>query len=181
MRKSLIVVASALLFGVGAADVGNPKLGYDDEVYAGLVHPDDLRPRPARRNYPACRPGRGDDRCIQLYERGVRERLARWNQPTGGWNGNVRMARAERRERWRARQHQRAGHRRAAMHHDRRVEQNRVDQRQVRHLRPDRVRVDERPAHSVRIREMQPREDSRIERGGPYERVRGERTGTPGI
>jgi hypothetical protein len=26
--------------------------------------------------YPACRPGRGDDNCIQLYERGVREELA---------------------------------------------------------------------------------------------------------
>lgn len=28
--------------------------------------------------YPACEPGRGDDRCIQLYERGVRQSLAQW-------------------------------------------------------------------------------------------------------
>lgn len=172
MRKSLIVVASALLFGVGAADVSNPKLGYDDEVYAGLVHPDDLRPRPARHNYPACRPGRGDDRCIQLYERGVRERLARWNRPTGGWNGNVRMARAERRERWRARHHQRGAHARPVMHREHRVEQLR---------RPMREHVDERrPVHGVRVPELR-REVIHIERHAPHERVRGERTGTPGI
>ncbi len=28
--------------------------------------------------WPACRPGPGDDRCIQLYERGVREAYAQW-------------------------------------------------------------------------------------------------------
>jgi len=29
--------------------------------------------------WPACRPGRGDDRCIQLYERGVRAAFAQWS------------------------------------------------------------------------------------------------------
>ena len=47
----------------------------------------DLAPRPAAGNYPACRPGPGDDHCIQLYERGVQERLASWSQPTGGFAG----------------------------------------------------------------------------------------------
>jgi hypothetical protein len=28
--------------------------------------------------YPACEPGRGDDHCIQLYERGVAQSLAAW-------------------------------------------------------------------------------------------------------
>ena len=44
----------------------------------------DLTTRPAADNYPPCAPGPGDDRCIQLYEPGVRMALASWNQPTGG-------------------------------------------------------------------------------------------------
>jgi hypothetical protein len=32
-------------------------------------------------------PGPGDDRCIQLYEPGVRAELANWTQPTGGFIG----------------------------------------------------------------------------------------------
>ena len=47
----------------------------------------DLAPRPAAQNYPACRPGQGDDNCIQLYEPGVRQQLAAWNRPTGGFAG----------------------------------------------------------------------------------------------
>lgn len=43
-----------------------------------------LTPQPAAQNYPACDPGPGDDRCIQLYEDGVRDQLASWNRPTGG-------------------------------------------------------------------------------------------------
>jgi hypothetical protein len=33
--------------------------------------------------YPACRPGRGDDNCIQLYERGVSGRLAAYKASEG--------------------------------------------------------------------------------------------------
>jgi len=33
--------------------------------------------------YPACRPGRGDDNCIQLYERGVRDELAAYKASDG--------------------------------------------------------------------------------------------------
>jgi hypothetical protein len=40
-------------------------------------------PQPAAANYPPCSPGPGDDRCIQLYEPGVRAQLASWNAPTG--------------------------------------------------------------------------------------------------
>lgn len=43
-----------------------------------------LTPQPAAENYPPCAPGPGDDRCIQLYENGVRDQLASWNRPTGG-------------------------------------------------------------------------------------------------
>ena len=48
----------------------------------------DLTPRPAAQNYPACRPGPGDDNCIQLYEPGVRQQLAAWTRPTGGFAGS---------------------------------------------------------------------------------------------
>ena len=44
----------------------------------------ELAPRAAADNYPPCSPGPGDDRCIQLYEPGVRAQLASWNQSTGG-------------------------------------------------------------------------------------------------
>jgi len=47
----------------------------------------DTSPRPATTNYPPCRPGAGDDNCIQLYERGVRTALNDWSQPTGGLVG----------------------------------------------------------------------------------------------
>lgn len=48
----------------------------------------DLTPRPATANYPACEPGPGDDRCIQLYEPGVRVALANWTGTTGGFAGD---------------------------------------------------------------------------------------------
>ena len=48
----------------------------------------DPTPQPAAQNYPACSPGRGDDRCIQLYEPGVQRQLASWTQPSGGFAGS---------------------------------------------------------------------------------------------
>ena len=39
---------------------------------------------PAAAAYPPCRPGAGDDHCIQLYERGVRAQLAEWNRSASG-------------------------------------------------------------------------------------------------
>ena len=52
----------------------------------------DLATRPAAQNYPPCRPGPGDDNCIQLYEPGVRTALASWNRPTGGLAGETQTA-----------------------------------------------------------------------------------------
>jgi hypothetical protein len=73
MRKSLIVVSSALLFAVAAAGPGGPKLGFDLEVFEGGRF-DELAggaPAPVHAAaYPPCR-SRGQDRCIQLYERRV--------------------------------------------------------------------------------------------------------------
>lgn len=43
----------------------------------------DLAPRVSAHDYPPCSPGPGDDRCIQLYEPGVRAQLASWNRATG--------------------------------------------------------------------------------------------------
>jgi hypothetical protein len=61
-------------------------LGADDVAPAPetVLAAADIAPRPAAQNYPACRPGPGDDNCIQLYEPGVRLALAGWTQPTGG-------------------------------------------------------------------------------------------------
>ena len=56
-----------------------------EEANAGTVS---LTPRPATDNYPPCNPGPGDDRCIQLYEPGVRAQLASWNQTSGGLADN---------------------------------------------------------------------------------------------
>jgi hypothetical protein len=39
---------------------------------------------PAAAAYPPCRPGAGDDHCIQLYEPGVRAQLAGWNRAASG-------------------------------------------------------------------------------------------------
>lgn len=39
---------------------------------------------PAAAAYPPCRPGAGDDHCIQLYEPGVRAQLANWNRSAAG-------------------------------------------------------------------------------------------------
>ena len=53
----------------------------------------DLAPRPSADNYPPCSPGPGDDRCIQLYEPGVRAQLASWNRATGGLDdGSMKTA-----------------------------------------------------------------------------------------
>ena len=80
MRKSLIVAASALVFAVGAAaDKSYPRLDYDFDMLDAVGGPYEEVAQPApRATYRPCRPGPGDDRCIQLYERGVRLAYARW-------------------------------------------------------------------------------------------------------
>ena len=75
MRKSLAIIASALLLAV-AATATHDRLRYDSTVFA------DQRvtgaPRAVRVEYPPCIKGVREDRCIQLYERGVRRSYDRW-------------------------------------------------------------------------------------------------------
>lgn len=70
--KSLPVLAIAaplLLIGAAHPDQAmrhDPAAAYSVEVNHGPI------------TYRPCRPGAGDDRCIQLYESGVRASYARW-------------------------------------------------------------------------------------------------------
>ena len=79
MRKSPLLLCCFLLASVGA---GMPKpgakLGYDPAVGA-TGGPYEAAPISSSTTaaYPPCRPGRGDDRCIQLYERRVRAAMPR--------------------------------------------------------------------------------------------------------
>ena len=73
---------AAMKLGQANTGMGGPIEGSDTI---------DLSPRPAASNYPPCDPGPGDDRCIQLYEPGVRARLASWNRSSGGL-GNSAMS-----------------------------------------------------------------------------------------
>jgi hypothetical protein len=78
-----------------AVDTGEPAIGGPlEETTTGDINmaAADLATRPATQNYPACRPGPGDDNCIQLYEPGVRTALASWNRPTGGLAGEAQTA-----------------------------------------------------------------------------------------
>ena len=75
MRKSLILGVVALLLAVGAA--GTHRLRYDSSVFTGKGELTQSRPRVAR-EYPPCIKGVREDRCIQLYERGMRRAYARW-------------------------------------------------------------------------------------------------------
>ncbi len=79
MKRALILLSSALVLAVGAHLPKDAKLDYDAAVFAGTGGPYAAPPRAARpvTAYPPCRPGRGDDRCIQLYERRVRIAIER--------------------------------------------------------------------------------------------------------
>lgn len=47
--------------------------------YNGQGGPDESAEAGGETVWPACRPGAGDDRCIQLYERGVSRAYAQWS------------------------------------------------------------------------------------------------------
>src|SRR5688500_9433467 len=74
MAKVLILALSAPLLLIGAAypdkKPGAPPEYYPEDVEAGVAA--------APVTYRPCRPGPGDDNCIQLYERGVRTAYSRW-------------------------------------------------------------------------------------------------------
>ena len=78
MRKSLVVIASALLLAV-AATATHDRLRYDSSVFAGS----EVSGRPTQVEYPPCVRGVREDRCIQLYERGVRRSYQRWLAANG--------------------------------------------------------------------------------------------------
>jgi hypothetical protein len=63
MARFLVLAASAPLLLIGAAYPGDKPgaMPADDRDYV----------EEAPVTYRPCRPGAGDDRCIQLYERGV--------------------------------------------------------------------------------------------------------------
>lgn len=104
MNRLLALAIAAPMLLIGAAD---PNLAAADAVASGA-------PAPAPVTYRPCRPGPGDDNCIQLYERGVRPAYARWLRTHGG---DARPAQAavggpiEPRARPARARHARAGHR----------------------------------------------------------------------
>lgn len=74
MKKSLIIIASALILAVGAA--GTSRLRYASSVFGGG---DQLSSSVSTQTeYPPCVRGVREDRCIQLYERGVRRSYREW-------------------------------------------------------------------------------------------------------
>ena len=74
MAKVLVLALSAPLLLIGAAYPAD-KPGVDADPYADEPVGEIVE---APITYRPCRPGPGDDRCIQLYERGVRAAYARW-------------------------------------------------------------------------------------------------------
>jgi hypothetical protein len=80
MKKSLIIIASALVLAVGAASTG--RLRYDSTVFADSDQSVGGA-RTTRLEYPPCIKGVREDRCIQLYERGVRRSYQRWLAANG--------------------------------------------------------------------------------------------------
>jgi hypothetical protein len=74
LRKSLAIIASALLLAVAAAT--HDPLRYDSRVFADAAVAG--AERAMRVEYPPCKKGVREDRCIQLYERGVKRNYQRW-------------------------------------------------------------------------------------------------------
>ena len=76
MNRLIVLALGAPMILIGAA--------YPEKLEKADAHP---APAPLEREvavtYRPCRPGPGDDRCIQLYERGVRAAYARWQRDRG--------------------------------------------------------------------------------------------------
>ena len=72
------------------AALGDPDLDLSVKPEDGLAKSGPSEPVmatnsiPAAAAYPPCRPGAGDDHCIQLYEPGVRAQLANWDRSASG-------------------------------------------------------------------------------------------------
>ena len=102
--KVLAIALSAPLLLLGAAYPEMPKSDAAGPVAAreAMAGPVTYRP---------CRPGPGDDRCIQLYERGVRLSYAAWLRERGVEEAPTRLAMGgPDEERARPRRHHREAH-----------------------------------------------------------------------
>jgi len=90
MKKPLMLAGLSLFVLIGAAYPEPPKLNYAVAVMAGTTEVTGPTYRPCRRD-------RRDDRCIQLYERGVRTAYAEWLRDHGMGGPELRVT--DRRER----------------------------------------------------------------------------------
>ena len=81
MARLLLLAASVPLFLIGAAYPA-AKTGEKPDAMpeGGRYYLQEASPV----TYPPCRPGPGDDHCIQLYERGVRSAYADWRRRQQG-------------------------------------------------------------------------------------------------
>jgi hypothetical protein len=75
MKNVLPIALAAPMFLLGAAYPTDKDKEYGPTSV--------IAPAPEALTYRPCRPGPGDDRCIQLYERGVRASYARWQRNRG--------------------------------------------------------------------------------------------------
>lgn len=177
MRKSLIVIASALILAVAGAT--HDRLRYDSTAFT------DARitggQRAERIEYPPCVRGVREDRCIQLYERGVRRSYQRWLAQHG--RGGQQLAAASRpgqrayracRGRGDDRCQQRATVRRAA----RPARAQQAQRRAVRRAQAARPARAAARAHVRRQAQAAPRV---VQRQRPGTRPSAPRGGTPGI
>ena len=137
MKRSLALAGLSLFVLIGAAYPEAPQLHYGAAVMAGTSEVTGPTYRPCRRD-------RRDDRCIQLYERGVRAAYAQWLEERGMGGPDVRVASAEPR-RGHIRRHRRErmaattvrcvtvqDHRGGEAHRDRREHREQHDDRQHR-------------------------------------------------
>jgi hypothetical protein len=88
LRKSLAIIASALLLAVAAAT--HDRLRYDSSVFADAAMAGTEQAK--RVEYPPCKKGVREDRCIQLYERGVKRSYQRWLAAHGRGGSQVAAA-----------------------------------------------------------------------------------------
>ena len=121
MKKPLALAGLSAFMLIGAAYPDLPQLAYAGIAVIGQDH----AVAPVR--YRPCR-GRNDDRCIQLYERGVRAAYAEWLGEREPRRARVHMASADGHHRADHRAH--PGHRGHRMHgrHDRRMHDVRCPQ-----------------------------------------------------
>src|SRR5687767_7333025 len=81
MSRLLVLALASPLALIGAMSPDSP----------GQPAPSAATPIPGPLTYRPCRPGPGDDRCIQLYERGVRAAYAEWQRERRGAPVRVAM------------------------------------------------------------------------------------------